>query len=121
MLTSYEMPDLTTVIAHLRQDIYWQNIAPANGRQFVAADVVYHYDRMLGLGDGFTKPSTYFGTVVAWQSLISVTAVGNYTVEFKWKVASPEFITEAQHGLGQEMCMRPHEAWETWGSLLMVS
>ena len=36
---SYTFTDPQTVSVTLRQNIYWQNIAPANGRQFVADDV----------------------------------------------------------------------------------
>ena len=113
---SWEFTDPSTYVIRLHKGIHWQNIPPVNGREFTSADVVWNFDRMLGLGDGFTKPSTYFGTVVVWQSLISVTAIDNYTVAFKWKVSNFEFITEGQHGLGQELCMRPHEVLETWGN-----
>ena len=41
------------------QGVHWQNIPPANGREFIADDVVYHYNRMYGLGGGFTNPSPY--------------------------------------------------------------
>ena len=54
---SWEFTDPSTFVVHLRQGIHWQNIPPVNGREFTADDVVYHYDRMFGLGDGFTKPS----------------------------------------------------------------
>ena len=29
---SWEMPDASTYVAHLRKGIYWQNITTANGR-----------------------------------------------------------------------------------------
>ena len=56
MATGWEFSSPTTFVVHLRQDIYWQNIAPMNGRQFVASDVVFHYDRQYGLGDGYNTP-----------------------------------------------------------------
>ena len=65
MAQSWEFTDPSTFVVHLRQGIHWQNIPPANGREFTAADVVFHYDRMFGLGDGFTKPSPYWATVAA--------------------------------------------------------
>jgi len=63
-----------------------------NGREFTADDVVYHYHRLYGLGSGFTKPAPYHATVTAYHSLISVTAIDKYTVEFKWKTPNREFI-----------------------------
>ena len=61
---SWEFTGPSTFVIHLRQGIHWQNIAPANGREFTADDVVYHYDRIFGLGDGFTTPSPVYG----WSS-----------------------------------------------------
>jgi peptide/nickel transport system substrate-binding protein len=85
MMTGYEFTNPTTFVMHFRSDIYWQNIAPANGRQFVAADVVDHYDRILGLGNGYTVVDPWFATTAVWQNLISVTASDKYTVVFTWK------------------------------------
>jgi len=44
-----ELTDPSTLVFHLRQGIHWQNIAPANGREFTADDVVFHYNRMYAL------------------------------------------------------------------------
>jgi peptide/nickel transport system substrate-binding protein len=83
MITGYDMPNTYTVICHLRNDIYWQNLPPVNGRQFVASDVVAHYNRMLGLGGGFSK-SPYYVSVTGWNPLISVVATDKLTVTFNW-------------------------------------
>jgi len=94
MLTGYEMPTTTTFIEHLRKNIYWQNLPPANGRQFVASDVVDHYDRMLGLGNGFTTLDPYYtGTVLA-SSLVSVTASDSSTVVFQFKTGTAPLLIE---------------------------
>jgi len=94
MLTGYEMPNTTTFVEHLRKNIYWQNIAPANGRQFVASDVVYHYNRMLGLGNGFTTLDPYYSGTVLATSLISVTATDNFTVSFQFKTGTAPLLIE---------------------------
>jgi len=39
-MSSYSMPNTYTVICTLRQNVYWQNIAPTYGRQFTSADIV---------------------------------------------------------------------------------
>jgi peptide/nickel transport system substrate-binding protein len=40
-----ENPDPTTYIFTLRDDVKWQNVPPVNGRQLVADDVVYSFNR----------------------------------------------------------------------------
>ena len=103
---SWEMPAPDTYVAHLHHGIHWQNISPVNGREFIADDVVYHYDRQLGLGDGFTKAIPYFAGVANLQQLASVTATDKYTAVFKWKVSNPELITEtlqATAGSGEDI------------------
>ena len=61
---SWEFPDSKTHVVHLRKGIHWQDVPPANGREFTADDVVFHYDRFYGLGGGFDKPSPYRSTDV---------------------------------------------------------
>ncbi len=56
---SWEFPDPSTHVLHLRKGIHWQNIPPANGREFTADDVVSHYVRLFGIDGGITKPSPF--------------------------------------------------------------
>ena len=116
---SWEFPDPSIYVVHLRKGIHWQDIPPVNGREFIADDVAYHYHRLFGLGDGFTKPGSYYATVAAYQSLTSVTATDRYTAVFKWKTPNPEFIMEtlqAQSGSGT-VDIEAREAVEKWGDL----
>jgi len=94
---SYEMTDPSTFIFHLRHGIHWQDIPPANGREFVASDVVFHFNRTTGNAGGFTKPS---GAVGAFPLLsdLSVSAPDDYTVVFKATNSSPESISEGLLG-----------------------
>jgi len=80
LLQIWEFTGPGTLVLHLRQGIYWQNIAPSNGRAFTSADVVYHFDRMMGLGGGFTTPAAYWGSVANWKLLSSITANDKFTV-----------------------------------------
>ena len=89
---SWEQPDLQTVILHLRKNVYWQNKPPVNGRQFVASDVVYTFDRNFGLGNGFTKSDTYRPNP-SFSALQSVTATDNFTVVFKFNQPSLDYLT----------------------------
>src|SRR5262249_3395977 len=43
----WESPDDTTVVFHLRKGVKWHNKPPVNGREFVAEDVKFTYDRFL--------------------------------------------------------------------------
>jgi peptide/nickel transport system substrate-binding protein len=116
---SWEMPDASTYIVHLRQNVYWQNIAPVNGRQFVASDVVWDMDRMYGLGGGFTTASPYVPSDVSSRAtLASVTASGKFDVIFKWSSNNPEYILETMQdqGTSAQMFVAP-EAVTQWGNL----
>jgi peptide/nickel transport system substrate-binding protein len=79
---SWEQPDPTTLIWHIRKGVYWQNKPPVNGREFTAADVEYHWSRMLGLGYGFTQRSPYDART-ANLPITSVKATDKYTVVMK--------------------------------------
>ncbi len=112
---SWEFPEPGTHVVHLKKGIHWQNIQPANGREFVADDVVFHYNRLLGM-NGYPNPSPY-PTEVYFKELISVTAIDKYTVVFKWTTPNSEFIMEALHGVMQRQCIENPEAVKKWGDL----
>jgi peptide/nickel transport system substrate-binding protein len=114
---SWEFTSLGTIVIHLRHGIHWQNIAPANGRELVASDVVFHFDRMLGLGDGYTAPAPYLGTNSAWAPLTSVTATDNYTVVMQWNTPNPEVATENLEAPGGQVSIENPEAVQKWGNL----
>jgi peptide/nickel transport system substrate-binding protein len=116
LASSWEMTDLSTYVVHLRQGIQWQNIPPANGRELVADDVAFSYDRLYGLGHGYTKPAPA-QTGAPWNSLVSATATDKYTVVFKWNVTSPELILETiQTAANTQNIVNP-ETVRQWGDL----
>ena len=41
----------------MRDDVFWHDKPPVNGRKLTARDVEYTYHRILGNGSGFTEPS----------------------------------------------------------------
>jgi peptide/nickel transport system substrate-binding protein len=112
---SWEFPQPGTHVVHLKKGIHWQNLPPANGREFVADDVVFHYNRLLGI-NGYPNPSPY-PTEVYFKELISVSAPDKYTVVFKWTTPNSEFIMEALHGVMQRQCIENPEAVKKWGDL----
>jgi ABC-type transport system substrate-binding protein len=115
MMTGYEMPNTYTVICHLRTNVYWQNLAPVNGRQFVANDVVAHYDRLFGLGMGFSK-SPYYVSVTGWNPLLSVVATDKFTVTFNWQqgAVGPTSVLTIMEAPGADDSIEAPEAVSTY-------
>ena len=115
---SWEFTDPSTLTVHLRQGINWQNLPPANGREFIADDVVNSYNRKYGLGGGFTKPSPFLATDPAVGTLTSVNALDKQTVAFKWAIPNPEFIMETLQAVANDtQLIENPEAVKLWGDV----
>jgi peptide/nickel transport system substrate-binding protein len=116
---SWEETDPQTVVVTLRQGVHWQNKPPVNGREFTAEDVKFNYDRMLGIGSGFTEPNPFYGGGLA--NVASVTATGTYTVEFKFKQASAlnfdALLFKSSFGLIAPECYQQGDL-ENWQSVV---
>ena len=50
LAASWETPDDTTIVFKIRQGIHFHDKAPANGRELVADDLAYNFQRMFALG-----------------------------------------------------------------------
>jgi peptide/nickel transport system substrate-binding protein len=70
----WESPDDTTYIFHLRQGVQWHHKPPVNGRELVAADVKFTFDRFLTEKG---NPGRYM-----LDSVDRVEVVDRYTVKF---------------------------------------
>ena len=114
---SWEVAAPDTFVIHLRQGVHWQNIDPANGREFTADDVAFHYGRMFGVGGGFTQPSPYWAGMQRWAQLASVTATDRYTATFKWKVPNPELMLETLQAQSTQAYLENSDAVNKWGDL----
>ena len=75
-------PDGLTLTFHLRDDVYWQNVAPLNGRQFIASDVKFAYDR-------YASEGVHTGY---WLNSGGVEATDNQTVTITLARAVADFI-----------------------------
>ena len=114
---SWEFSDPSTIVVHLRQGVHWQNLPPANGREFVADDVVYNNNRLYGLGG--MPGSTVQMTNAAYKKLVSVTATDNYTVVFKWSIPNPTFILSTmQAPLGAAVDIMSPDAIKAYGPVI---
>lgn len=76
----WELTDPTTITLHVRQGIHWQNRPPVNGREFVADDIVYNINRVLGAGAFAGQPPNPF-FAQQFSAIKEAVAVDNYTVE----------------------------------------
>jgi peptide/nickel transport system substrate-binding protein len=114
---SWEFTDPYTYVVHLHKGIHWQDIPPANGREFTADDVAFHFHRLYGLGSGYTQPSPARAAVEAMKELVSVTATDKYTVVFKWKTSNQSLIIESMEEIGTYQCIENPEAVRKWGDL----
>ena len=99
---SWEQPDPTTYIFHLREGVHWHDKAPMNGRELTADDVVFNWHRMMGMGE-FAEAggSPHQGQITAIP-FESITATDRYTVVFK--------TTEAQQDTLRNLVIH-HAAW----------
>src|SRR2546427_4438221 len=73
----WDTPDDTTYIFHLRHGVHWQNKPPVNGRELVAEDVQFTFDRFLAES---ANPLRYM-----LEPVDRVEVVDRYTVKFVLK------------------------------------
>jgi peptide/nickel transport system substrate-binding protein len=81
-----EQPDPLTYVFKLRQGVKWHNVAPANGREFVAEDVKFSVERQMTKDPRFTK--SYFFT----DAITSIETPDKYTVRMKVNKPYAPFI-----------------------------
>ena len=82
LAASWDTPDPLTIVFNIRKGVKWQDKAPMNGRELTADDVVFNFQRMLGLGD-FAEAGPSPVTHGSCHSAESVTATDRYTVVIK--------------------------------------
>lgn len=104
VVESVENPSPATYIFRLRKGIKFHNIAPVNGRELVANDVIQSFNRQLS-----EKLNAENLADVA-----SMTATDNYTLRFELKAPSADFLLQLTDG---RTPIIPHESWELKGDL----
>ena len=117
LATGWEFSDPSTLVLHLRHDVYWQNLAPMNGRQFLASDVVFHFDRQYGLGDGYTTRDPNLSLPAAGvPNLISCTNPDNFTVVMGYSLPNPAQILQSLEGFTCQLDIEPPEVVQQNGN-----
>jgi peptide/nickel transport system substrate-binding protein len=90
----WEELDDTTYVFHLRQGVKWHHKPPVNGRELVAADVKFTYDRFL------TEPGNANRYIL--DAVDRVEVVDRYTVKFHLKEPYVWFVNALAY------------PWSTW-------
>lgn len=104
---SWEILDLQTMIFHLRQGVYWQNVPPVNGREFTADDVVFTAEYY----QNHPQSTAYQGPEVPEERRGRTTKIDKYTVEM-W---GPDPNVRMLHETGNWSYKLPHEIADTYG------
>ena len=99
--TSHEQPDDLTYVFNMRKGVHFQNLPPVNGREVVAEDVVYSFNRITSVA-----PQPF------WKNYVkTMSAPDPYT--FRLDIAKPYAYTLPDVG----GAIVPKEAVEQWGDL----
>jgi peptide/nickel transport system substrate-binding protein len=114
LLQDWEFSSPGTFVMHVRQGVYWQNLPPVNGREFNANDIVFHLDRMAGLGNGYTAPNAYFLTDAWISNIKTITATDNWTVVMTFSTNNAEFILENMEAPGCDSTIENPEAVQAY-------
>ena len=94
----WEAPDDTTYVFHLRHGVQWQNKPPVNGRELVAEDVKFTFDRFLTEKG---NPNRYL-----LDSVDRVEVVDRYTVQFLLKEPFVWLLNMLAHDQGMWIIAR---------------
>ena len=79
---SWEQPDATTIVLNIRKGVKWHDKEPVNGRELVADDVVFNFNRNLGLGEFAADGPSPVISVLGTLPVESITATDSHTVVF---------------------------------------
>jgi len=110
---SWEEPDATTIIYHIRKGVRWQDKPPVNGRELTADDVVFSFQRILGLGSFTTKSPGATGMVAL--PVVSVTATDKYTVVIKLSKINFNALEVTLYNSYEGQWIVPREVVERYG------
>jgi peptide/nickel transport system substrate-binding protein len=100
--TTPEQPDEQTYIFRLRDDVRWHNVAPVNGRTFVASDVAAHVRRALSEPRSALRP--------AFAAIGGVDTPDQHTIRYSLKAPYAPFLALVAGGMNRYIL--PHELTE---------
>lgn len=97
--SGYEAPDGQVWIVKLRPGVKFHNLAPVNGRELVAGDVMYSWQRL-------TAPDSVNASAV--EQVVKAEAVDDQTLRFELAAPSPIFLENLADG--NNLWIMPTEA-----------
>lgn len=103
-----EQPDNLTTIWTLRPGIKFHNIEPTNGREVVAADVTYSFDRLKA------DPASQWSKILLKEYTASYGDTDRYTFKLVTNRPMSPILDQTTYSC---FAIQPHEAVEKWGSL----
>ena len=121
LATGWVQNDPLTYTISIRDDVYWHDKAPMNGRKMTAQDVEWNFQRYLHLGEAYADqegPCCTFKSV-KWDS---VTATDDNTVVFKLQEPNIDtltilFTSYSPHILPREV-VEEHGDIQDWRNLV---
>lgn len=109
VVESWEVIDLMTIIFKLRDNVYWHNIPPMNGRKFTVEDVEYSFDR------GSEDPRNVYYTEEERDPELPPFFVKIDADTFQLMYDEPDI--RMLHGVMNWQYMQPREVVEQYGDL----
>ena len=112
---SWETPDPLTYVFKLRDDVFWHDKEPMNGRRLTAHDVEYTWQRVLGLSGG--EPSADIAGVgdLAKIPFDSINAADDSTVVFE--LSQPSLVALRSMLVGEHTYVIAREVVEQFGDI----
>lgn len=110
VLESWEVIDLQTVVFKLKDNVYWHNIPPMNGRQFVADDVQFSFER------GQSDPRNVYYEEAGTRDP-DLPPFFTKIDDLNFRIVYDEPTTRMIHGVMNWMYMQPREVVEMYGDL----
>lgn len=92
---SFEQPDELTYIFKLKQGVKFHNVAPVNGREVVAADVAFSYDRQRALKVNGALLDGLIKTETPDKYTVKLT-LANPDADFALAIAAPQSLVIAK-------------------------
>lgn len=106
---NWELADPNTLVFHLRKGVRFHDKTPVNGREFVAADVLYTWQRLMSY-----KGYYYEANFRPGKGIEELTAPDKYTIVAK---CTPGKAGDILENFGDKTHIVPREMVEKWGDL----
>jgi len=103
---SWDIVDLDTIVFKLRDNVYWHNKPPMNGRKFTVEDVQWSFEHASNDPRNVYYPPEE-------QEVPFFVKIDNLTFELNYD----EPTTRMLHGVMNWCYMMPREVWEQFGDL----